>query len=98
MSRGPKMGIKIKMPDLEPPPDVNLDDKFIMKMEDGAEVEVQAKDLERIRELGRGAYGVVEEMRHSLTGVIFAVKVLSFLFISKIFSNSTFIFSVYILQ
>ena len=45
-------------------------------MEDGAEVEVQAKDLERLKELGRGAYGVVEEMRHSVTGVIFAVKVL----------------------
>ena len=47
-------------------------------MEDGTEVEVMAKDLDQIRELGRGAYGVVEEMRHSLTGVIFAVKVNQF--------------------
>jgi serine/threonine protein kinase len=78
MSKGPKFAgnkpVKLKMPDLTPPPDVNLDDKFTMKMEDGSEVEVQAKDLERIRELGRGAYGVVEEMRHTVTGVIFAVK------------------------
>ena len=41
----------------------------------GIQVEVHAKELERIRELGRGAYGVVEEMRHNATGQIFAVKV-----------------------
>jgi hypothetical protein len=36
---------------------------------------VSANDLEKIVELGRGAYGVVEEMRHRPTGLIFAVKV-----------------------
>lgn len=46
-----------------------------LRTADGLEVEVTAKDLERIRELGRGAYGVVEEMRHTATGQIFAVKV-----------------------
>lgn len=37
--------------------------------------EVKADDLERIEELGRGAYGVVEKMRHVPSGVIMAVKV-----------------------
>lgn len=37
--------------------------------------EVKADDLEQIEELGRGAYGVVEKMRHVPSGVIMAVKV-----------------------
>lgn len=37
--------------------------------------EVKADDLEPIEELGRGAYGVVEKMRHVPSGVIMAVKV-----------------------
>lgn len=37
--------------------------------------EVKADDLELIEELGRGAYGVVEKMRHVPSGVIMAVKV-----------------------
>uniref|UniRef100_A0A672GLN7 mitogen-activated protein kinase kinase n=1 Tax=Salarias fasciatus TaxID=181472 RepID=A0A672GLN7_SALFA len=36
--------------------------------------EVQADDLEQISELGRGAYGVVEKMKHVPSGVIMAVK------------------------
>lgn len=36
---------------------------------------MKADDLERIEELGRGAYGVVEKMRHVPSGVIMAVKV-----------------------
>lgn len=36
---------------------------------------MSANDLVKIEELGRGAYGVVEEMRHQPTGLIFAVKV-----------------------
>lgn len=44
-------------------------------MEDGEEVEVRAQELEKIEELGRGAYGVVEKMRHRQTNVIMAVKV-----------------------
>lgn len=34
-----------------------------------------ADDLEQIEELGRGAYGVVDKMRHVPSGVIMAVKV-----------------------
>uniref|UniRef100_A0A3B1KI15 mitogen-activated protein kinase kinase n=1 Tax=Astyanax mexicanus TaxID=7994 RepID=A0A3B1KI15_ASTMX len=36
--------------------------------------EVKADDLEQIGELGRGAYGVVDKMRHVPSGVIMAVK------------------------
>lgn len=36
---------------------------------------MKADDLERIEELGRGAYGVVEKMKHVPSGVIMAVKV-----------------------
>lgn len=37
--------------------------------------EVKADDLEQIGELGRGAYGVVDKMRHVPSGLIMAVKV-----------------------
>lgn len=43
--------------------------------EDGEEVQVRAQELEKIEELGRGAYGVVEKMRHRQTNTIMAVKV-----------------------
>lgn len=36
---------------------------------------VKADDLEQIGELGRGAYGVVDKMRHMPSGLIMAVKV-----------------------
>lgn len=36
---------------------------------------VKADDLEEIAELGRGAYGVVHQMKHVPSGVIMAVKV-----------------------
>lgn len=36
---------------------------------------VEADDLEKICDLGRGAYGIVEKMRHVPSGTIIAVKV-----------------------
>lgn len=42
---------------------------------DGQTFEIEADDLESICELGRGAYGVVEKMKHRRTGTILAVKV-----------------------
>jgi len=36
--------------------------------------EVRAQDLVRLKELGRGAYGVVETMLHRASGTIMAVK------------------------
>lgn len=49
--------------------------------------EVKADDLEPIVELGRGAYGVVEKMRHVPSGQIMAVKVeLTFQKMGHVFS------------
>lgn len=39
---------------------------------------VEADDLEKICDLGRGAYGIVEKMRHKPSETIMAVKVISF--------------------
>jgi hypothetical protein len=36
--------------------------------------DVEADDLEKIADLGRGAYGIVEKMRHVPSGTIMAVK------------------------
>lgn len=36
---------------------------------------MKADDLEQICELGRGAYGVVDKMKHVPSGLIMAVKV-----------------------
>ena len=35
---------------------------------------MEADDLEKMCDLGRGAYGIVEKMRHRQTGTIMAVK------------------------
>uniref|UniRef100_A0A8C1VSS4 mitogen-activated protein kinase kinase n=1 Tax=Cyprinus carpio TaxID=7962 RepID=A0A8C1VSS4_CYPCA len=55
----------------EPPRD--LDSKACVTIGDKNFV-VKADDLEQIGELGRGAYGVVDKMRHVPSGVIMAVK------------------------
>jgi serine/threonine protein kinase len=51
----------------------NLDTFTTITIEDETFV-VEADDLEVISELGRGAYGVVEKMRHKTTGTLMAVK------------------------
>lgn len=53
----------------------NLDSVARIRLKDGEEVTVEADDLEVIRELGRGAYGVVEQMKHRPSGTQIAVKV-----------------------
>lgn len=53
----------------------DLDDKCKMNLGEHGEVLVYATELERLEELGRGAYGVVEKMKHKETGVELAVKV-----------------------
>lgn len=35
---------------------------------------MEADNLEKICDLGRGAYGIVEKMRHRETGTVMAVK------------------------
>lgn len=55
-------------------PPVPLDDKCTMIL-NGQSYTVRAQDLERLKELGRGAYGVVETMRHRESELVMAVKV-----------------------
>ncbi|KAM9779703.1 dual specificity mitogen-activated protein kinase kinase 6-like [Neosynchiropus ocellatus] len=54
-------------------PPRDLDSKACVTIGDQNFV-VKADDLEQIAELGRGAYGVVDKMRHVPSGVIMAVK------------------------
>jgi hypothetical protein len=54
-------------------PPRNLDTRATITIEDKT-FEVLADDLEKIADLGRGAYGVVEKMRHIKTGTVMAVK------------------------
>lgn len=67
--------LKVMVPDEAPvmnlPP--NLDRRTTITIGDQTFV-VEADDLEKICDLGRGAYGVVEKMRHVSTGTIMAVK------------------------
>ncbi|NXC86516.1 MP2K6 kinase, partial [Cercotrichas coryphoeus] len=71
-------GLKIPKEAFEQPqtsstPPRDLDSKACISI--GEEnFEVKADDLEPISELGRGAYGVVEKMRHVPSGQIMAVK------------------------
>ncbi len=55
-------------------PRSDLDSKTTISI-DGSTFEVAADDLEVIAPLGRGAYGVVEKMRHRPSDTILAVKV-----------------------
>ncbi|XP_022667260.1 dual specificity mitogen-activated protein kinase kinase 6-like [Varroa jacobsoni] len=58
----------------------NLDSVARIRLKDGEEVTVEADELEAVRELGRGAYGVVEQMRHRPTGTNMAVKRITYTF------------------
>jgi hypothetical protein len=42
---------------------------------EGKDFEIDASDLITIRNLGRGAYGIVDLVRHRPSGAILAVKV-----------------------
>jgi len=64
----------LKMPDLTPPPNLELDDKFTMKAPDSSDIVISACELVKVTELGRGGYGVVDEMQHPASGLTFAVK------------------------
>lgn len=55
-------------------PPRNLDKRTTITIGDKTFV-VEADDLETICILGRGAYGVVDKMRHKQSGTIMAVKV-----------------------
>ncbi|XP_056627301.1 dual specificity mitogen-activated protein kinase kinase 6 isoform X2 [Triplophysa dalaica] len=80
---GPKSGKKkpplklpkeaFEKPQPAPTPPRDLDSKACVTIGEKNFV-VKADDLEQIGELGRGAYGVVDKMRHVPSGVIMAVK------------------------
>nr|XP_058904364.1 dual specificity mitogen-activated protein kinase kinase 6 isoform X3 [Kogia breviceps] len=79
-SKGKKRnpGLKIPKEAFEQPqtsstPPRDLDSKACISI-GNQNFEVKAEDLEPIVELGRGAYGVVEKMRHVPSGQIMAVK------------------------
>ncbi len=75
--KGP--GLKVIV-DSGPPPSApmiprNLDTETTITIGDQTFV-VAANDLEVISELGRGAYGVVEKMKHKTTGTMMAGKII----------------------
>ncbi|KAK1162744.1 dual specificity mitogen-activated protein kinase kinase 3-like isoform X1 [Acipenser oxyrinchus oxyrinchus] len=72
----PKLKISdevFKQKEPNPTPPRNLDSRTFITIGD-KNFEVQADDLVSISELGRGAYGVVERVRHAQSGTIMAVK------------------------
>merc|ERR1719347_1492441 len=76
--KGPKLApVSQPQPAISPPsPRVDgrpLDKDTTIKI-DGKNVNIDADDLESMCILGRGAYGVVEKVKHRQTGTILAVK------------------------
>lgn len=68
-------GLRIVQPEQNAarPPRDDLDSKATIRIEE-KEFEVEANDLVSLCVLGRGAYGVVEKMKHTKTNTILAVK------------------------
>ncbi|CAH1793797.1 unnamed protein product [Owenia fusiformis] len=73
--KGPKLKFANFEPDkpVSPVPPRDLDSKATITIEEKT-FEVEAADLESIEELGRGAYGVVEKVRHRPSNTVLAVK------------------------
>ena len=65
--------LTIVQPPSPPPPAPPMGTQASITIGD-EEVETKADDLEFVSELGRGAYGVVDRMRHRRTGTSLAVK------------------------
>ena len=55
-------------------PPLDIDSKTTITVNEQT-FQVDADDLETICHLGKGAYGIVEKMRHRGSGTIMAVKV-----------------------
>lgn len=75
-----KRGLPLKLnfpaeqaPATSPVPPRDLDSKATITI-DGKTFEIEASDLQLIKVLGRGAYGVVEKMVHNASGTVMAVK------------------------
>lgn len=74
-ARKRKPNLKLQVSDDAPSvtPPANLDKRTTITIGDKT-FDVEADDLEKICDLGRGAYGIVEKMRHIPSGTIMAVK------------------------
>lgn len=70
---GPSLKIVVPEETVAVSPPRNLDKKTTITIGDQTFV-VEADDLEKICDLGRGAYGIVEKMRHIPSQTIMAVK------------------------
>ncbi|KAH8289509.1 hypothetical protein KR054_006541 [Drosophila jambulina] len=75
MSKRPRpMPISIsKEPEQAIVPPRNLDSRATIQIDDQT-FDIDADSLEKICDLGRGAYGIVEKMRHRQTDTVLAVK------------------------
>lgn len=74
--KGKRPGLSLQVSAVETPTvsiPKNLDKKTTITIGDRTFV-VEADDLVKICDLGRGAYGIVEKMRHVATGTMMAVK------------------------
>ncbi|XP_055844079.1 dual specificity mitogen-activated protein kinase kinase 3 [Episyrphus balteatus] len=72
--RNPNLKMKLTAePEVPVTPPRNLDQRTTITIGDNT-FEVDADGLEKICDLGRGAYGIVEKMRHTQTGTVMAVK------------------------
>eukprot|EP00794_Sanderia_malayensis_P008853 gene8853-9801_t len=69
----PKLDLKMPSTTETAAPPRNLTDKTTLTIH-GRNVEAHVADLVSMRELGRGAYGVVEKMKHKSSGLVMAVK------------------------
>jgi len=65
--------VKVAAPEPSPQAPADLNTHTTITIDDQT-FEIEADDLEVIGQLGRGAYGVVEKMRHKQTGTVLAVK------------------------
>ncbi|KAL3273952.1 hypothetical protein HHI36_015375 [Cryptolaemus montrouzieri] len=67
--------LKLQVSDETPPliPPANLDKRTTITIGEKT-FDVEADDLEKLSDLGRGAYGIVEKMKHIPSGTIMAVK------------------------
>ncbi|XP_037936775.1 dual specificity mitogen-activated protein kinase kinase 3 [Teleopsis dalmanni] len=72
--RRPELRMNIKKdPEPEIIPPRNLDSSTTIQIGERT-FQIDADSLEKICDLGRGAYGIVEKMRHEQTGTVMAVK------------------------
>ncbi|XP_050302294.1 dual specificity mitogen-activated protein kinase kinase 6 [Anthonomus grandis grandis] len=71
--KGPGLKIIVSPEPAPVVPPGNLDSRTTITIGDKT-FDVEADDLEKIAELGRGAYGVVDKMKHIPSGTIMAVK------------------------